>query len=71
MPKKVDHLTPFKPMGEVSLASKPLCVKVAPDIDELVRSLPNTSAWLRRVVTEAALKELLQPGQDSGSRGAA
>ncbi|AFY74279.1 hypothetical protein Syn7502_02274 [Synechococcus sp. PCC 7502] len=29
------------------------------EIDALVRSLPNRSAWLRRVITEAAKKELM------------
>ena len=70
MPKRVEQLTPFKPMGEVSLASKPLCVKVPPEIDAIVLRLPDTSAWLRRVITEAAERELLQPDQDSG-KGAA
>jgi len=32
---------------------------VALDIDAAVRSLPNRSAWLRRVITEAARRELL------------
>jgi hypothetical protein len=29
------------------------------EIDAVVRSLPNRSAWLRRVITEAAKRELI------------
>ena len=29
------------------------------EIDAVVRSLPNRSAWLRRVITEAARRELM------------
>jgi hypothetical protein len=32
-------------------------------IDEMVRSLPNRSAWLRRVITEAAQRELIKDGE--------
>nr|WP_275072549.1 hypothetical protein [Petrachloros mirabilis] len=33
--------------------------RVPVHIDALVRALPNRSAWLRRVITEAALAELM------------
>jgi hypothetical protein len=49
----------YAPIGDEPLAGKALSVKVAPDVDALVRSLPNRSEWLRRVITEAAEKELL------------
>jgi hypothetical protein len=45
------------------LAGKALAVKVPVEIDVAVRALPNRSAWMRRVLTEAAQRELLN--QDS------
>lgn len=50
---------PFKPVGEKALASKPVAVKLPQDIDEAVRSLPNPSEWLRRVIVEAARQEFM------------
>jgi hypothetical protein len=40
---------------QVSLTQQP--------IDAAVRSLPNRSAWLRRVITEAAQRELMKDGE--------
>jgi hypothetical protein len=62
MSNKLDNLQPFKPEGETALASQPLCVKVNREIDAKVRSLPNKSTWLRRVITEAVLRELISEG---------
>jgi hypothetical protein len=42
------------------LAAEILGVRVSTDIDAVVRSLPNRSAWLRRVITEAAQRELIK-----------
>jgi hypothetical protein len=41
------------------LESQPISVKLPTGIDVLVRSLPNRTAWLRRVITEAAQRELM------------
>ncbi|NJM27953.1 MAG: hypothetical protein HC856_06475 [Pseudanabaena sp. RU_4_16] len=41
------------------LADSALMARVPVHIDALVRSLPNRSAWLRRVITEAAQRELM------------
>ncbi|MBW4552563.1 MAG: hypothetical protein KME35_15855 [Aphanocapsa sp. GSE-SYN-MK-11-07L] len=49
----------FVSLGEVSLADKALSVRVERDIDTAVRSVPNRAEWLRRVITEAAQRELL------------
>jgi len=53
----------FKPQGEIppgeKLASQMLAVRVTESIDAAVRALPEKSAWLRRVITEAAKRELL------------
>ena len=58
----------FKPQGEIppgeKLASKILGVRVTEPIDAAVRALPEPSAWLRRVIGEAARRELL--GQSQG-----
>jgi hypothetical protein len=55
--------TRFKPQGEIPpgarLAKRPLAVKVIEEVDAAVRSLPEQAAWLRRVITEAAKRELL------------
>jgi len=60
--------TRFKPQGELppgaKLARKPLAVKVLEEEDALIRALPEQSAWLRRVICEAARRELL--GQSQG-----
>jgi hypothetical protein len=41
------------------LAEKILAVRVPIAIDTMVRALPNKAAWLRRVITEAAKRELM------------
>ncbi len=45
------------------LAASALMARVPIPIDALVRSLPNRSAWLRRVITEAAQRELMKDGE--------
>lgn len=54
---RLDNLQPLKPMRGVALANKPLCVKIDPDIDKAIRALPETSAWLRKVIETAAIAE--------------
>ena len=53
----------FKPQGEIppgeKLASKILGVRVTEPIYAAVSALPEQSAWLRRVISEAAKRELL------------
>lgn len=39
-------------------------VKLPETIDAVVRSLPNRTAWLRRVITEAAERELMHDAGD-------
>ncbi len=55
---KVYTPSPFNPLGDQPMPRRPLSVKVDSEIDELIRSLPNRSEWLRRVITEAAEREL-------------
>lgn len=56
-----DIETRFKQVGDKPLSPKlsPINVRLTPDIDQLVRSLPNRSEWLRRVISEAAQQELM------------
>ena len=55
-----------KPRADESkekLASQSMTVKLFETVDVAVRSLPNRSAWLRRVITEAAQRELMKDGE--------
>lgn len=49
------------------LAKNPLAVVVPVEIDDAVRALPQKAAWLRRVITEAAKRELLPQGSKDAS----
>jgi hypothetical protein len=53
-----DIETRFKPQPN-SLAAVALSAKVPKDVDAVVRALPNRSEWLRRVIIEAAQRELM------------
>jgi hypothetical protein len=46
------------------LATSVTSVKLPVGIDSAVRSLPNRTAWLRRVITEAAQRELMEKTND-------
>lgn len=56
---RTDQLPKLQRQDETSgeLADKPLCVRVEADIDAYVRGLPNKTAWLRSVITKAAIEE--------------
>ncbi|NJM76855.1 MAG: hypothetical protein HC852_15015 [Acaryochloridaceae cyanobacterium RU_4_10] len=54
-----DTKEPLAPVG--------LIARVPIPIDAAVRSLPNRSAWLRRVITEAAQRELMTCSKDGES----
>ena len=51
----------YKRQGDIEgeLAKKAVSVKLPKDTDRAVRSLPHMAAWLRRVITEAAKRELM------------
>jgi hypothetical protein len=55
----------YKPQGEITteLSKKAIAVKLPVDVDKVVRSYPNMAAWLRRVITEAAQRELMKDGE--------
>jgi hypothetical protein len=44
------------------MAKKNIQLRLTASVDEAVRSLPNRSVWLRRVITEAAQRELMKEG---------
>jgi hypothetical protein len=50
------------------LAVSVTAVKLPIHIDKTVRSLPNRSAWLRRVITEAAQRELIKVAPEPSRR---
>jgi hypothetical protein len=53
-----DFETRFKPKPD-SWASQTVATRLDKQTDALVRALPNRSEWLRRVITEAAQRELM------------
>ncbi|NJM77797.1 MAG: hypothetical protein HC852_20980 [Acaryochloridaceae cyanobacterium RU_4_10] len=59
---KTEYLRPIQRMDDTQepLAASALSARVAVHIDAIVRQHPNRSAWLRRVITEAAQRELMQ-----------
>jgi hypothetical protein len=58
---KIAHLSPLPRADNTTapLAASGLIARVPVEIDLAVRALPNRSEWLRRVITEAAQRELL------------
>jgi hypothetical protein len=59
---KTEQIQPYQGVpGEVQLASQPLAVRLEREIDTAIRALPDKTQWMRRVLTEAAIAELLQP----------
>jgi hypothetical protein len=55
------NLKPF-PRGDNSsdpLADNPVQVRLSKSVDAAVRAVPNRSEWLRRVISEAAQRELM------------
>jgi hypothetical protein len=42
------------------LATRKVQVRLTQNVDAAVRSLPSMTAWLRRVITEAAQRELMK-----------
>ena len=55
---RTDYPNRFKPKPN-ALASQPVSVFLPKDLDVIVRSLPNRSHWLRRIISEAVYQELL------------
>ena len=47
----------IKPLGKEPLAESPLSVRVSAELDAIIRSLPNTTKWLREVIEKAAVED--------------
>ncbi|ACK74060.1 hypothetical protein PCC7424_5490 (plasmid) [Gloeothece citriformis PCC 7424] len=64
---KTDHLKPYHAIASnnTPLADKPLTIRLPVDIDEAIRALPNRSEWMRRVLVEAAKRELIGENGDN------
>jgi hypothetical protein len=57
---RLENLKPFKPKGKEAMAAAALCVRLPVEIDEVIRDLGDKrSEWLRRVIVEAAHRELM------------
>lgn len=50
------------------LADSPMMVRLFRDVDAVIRQHPNRSAWLRRVITEAAQRELMSHNQTNAAK---
>jgi hypothetical protein len=63
---RIENLRPTPRSDDTTepLAHAGLMARVPIHIDAAVRSLPNRSAWLRRVITEAAQRELMNQEAD-------
>lgn len=54
----------FTPIGAEPLSKQVIGVRLPESIHELVYKLPNRAEWLRRVISEAALRELAAGEED-------
>ena len=52
----------FTPSGLPVVARKPISVKLPPEIDAAVRSMPNRAEFLREVITQAVLEQQQKAG---------
>ena len=56
-----DFFTRFQTQGEKPLTLSPMSVRLPPELDTIVRSLPNRTAWLR----DAIIEKLEREGRDA------
>lgn len=54
---KKKEISRFSSPYEEQMAERPISVRLPVDLDKLVRSLPNRTEWLRRVIAEAVERE--------------
>ena len=62
MPRgQTEHLKKeqYTVQGKRPLSKTPLTVRVPEDVDEYIRSLPNRSEWLQKIITDAATAHIL------------
>jgi hypothetical protein len=58
-PKQKSRGGTFTLVGDEPLAKQVVGIRLPQSVHQLVYPLPNRSEWLRRVITEAAQRELL------------
>jgi predicted GNAT superfamily acetyltransferase len=58
----VDHQQKRQGDAQGKLASKMTAVRLPTEIHEVVNSVPEKAAWLRQVITEAAMRDLMGEG---------
>ncbi len=63
---KLENLKPFKPKNAEPMTGR-LFTRVPANIEAAVKTLPASerSEWLRRVITEAVQRELMNPASDT------
>lgn len=47
----------YKSPYPAPVAERSICVRLSPELDEYVRSLPNRTEWLRQVIAEAVERD--------------
>jgi len=47
----------IKPLGKKPLAESPLSVRVSSELDAIIRSLPDTTKWLREAIEKQAIED--------------
>lgn len=57
-PKQKSQGGTFTQVGEEPLSKQVVGVRLPESIHALIQTLPNRTEWLRRVITEAAQREL-------------
>jgi hypothetical protein len=50
----------FTQVGEEPLSKQVIGIRLPESIHAIVHNLPNRTEWLRRVITEAAMQELME-----------
>lgn len=58
---RADYQSRFKVKGEKPLAKRPIALRVPGEIEDAIFSMPpqERNEWLRKVILEAARKELM------------
>jgi hypothetical protein len=65
---KLDNLQHLKPMRDVALSNKPLCVKVDKIIYAAIYEMPDRSKWLRDTIESAAIEQGLVPQNNQDNK---
>jgi hypothetical protein len=60
-PKQKSQGGTFTQVGDEPLSKQVVGIRLPESIHALVQALPNRTEWLRRVIVEAAQRELMNP----------